>query len=58
MAHKIAEMIDRLAGTSIPCNENCKYWKFPHLDRPCVLSDVFSVLPGMPCGCFQEKKAV
>ena len=53
---KLNEMINELLGIEqTPCNDKCKYWKFPHLDRPCVLSSVFSVLPGESCGCFQEK---
>lgn len=58
MAHKIAEMIDSLSGEPIPCNEKCKYWKFPHLERPCVLSSVYSVLRGEPCGIFQERDCI
>ena len=57
MAHKIIEMMDRLEGTPIPCHDKCKYWRqFPHVDKSCVLSDVFSVLPGEPCGCFTERQ--
>jgi len=55
MAHKIIEMMDRLQGTPIPCHDKCKYWKFPDVDKSCVLSDVYSVLPGEPCGCFTER---
>ena len=31
------------------CDSTCKYWRFPHLDRACVLSDVFSVCKGEMC---------
>jgi hypothetical protein len=55
MAHKINDMLNKLEGKKpVKCNDKCKYWKFPHLDRACVLSDVFSVKKGELC--FEYKK--
>jgi hypothetical protein len=35
------------------CDSTCKYWRFPHLDRACVLSEVFSVRRGEMCTEYQ-----
>jgi hypothetical protein len=57
MVHPIAEKLDKLEGKkSTPCNEDCRYWKFPHLDTACVLSDVFSVRKRQPCYIFEKRK--
>ena len=37
------------------CDPSCKYWRFPHLDRACVLSDAFSVRKGEMCTEYQHK---
>ena len=44
--------IERKKAT--PCTHKCKYFKFPHLKRACVLSDVFSVLQGELCFEYDE----
>jgi len=50
MAHPINDIINRAEGRkAVPCNETCKYWRFPNRDKACVLSDVFSVKKGEPC---------
>lgn len=56
MAHPINNMINRLEKrTAIPCNDTCRYWAFPHLERACQLSDVYSVRQGEPCFEFNLK---
>ena len=56
MAHPINDLINRREKRkAIPCSKDCEYFKFPHLDRACVLSDVFSVLQGQPCYEFKLK---
>jgi len=50
MAHKINEILNKAWGREPkPCTEKCKYWKYPHLETVCVLSEVFSVLKGEMC---------
>jgi len=50
MAHKICEMLDKMSGKKPEiCDKKCKYWRFPNRYKPCVLSDVYSVLKGEPC---------
>ncbi len=56
MAHPINDAINKQSGkTPVPCTAKCKYWKFPHLDRACVLSDVYSVAKGELCYEFNRK---
>jgi len=56
MAHKICEIIDRIEGKEPRiCSDECKYFKFPHLTRACVLSEVFSVNKGDMCLIFEPK---
>jgi hypothetical protein len=56
VAHKIHEIISNAEGIiPKPCHSNCKYWKFPHLDRPCVLSEVFSVKKNELCYTFEKQ---
>jgi len=56
MAHPMNDLINRAEGReATPCNDQCKYWKFPHLERACVLSDVFSVKKNDPCFEFEQK---
>lgn len=31
------------------CDDTCRYWKFSHLDKPCVLSSRFTVHKGEFC---------
>ena len=58
MSHPINDAINRLGKrVPVPCSDQCQYWKFAHLDRACVLSDVFSVRKGEPCYEFKEKEA-
>jgi len=57
MAHPINDLINKIEKRKpVNCNENCKYWEFPHLETACVLSDVFSVAKGKPCYEFEPKK--
>jgi hypothetical protein len=57
MAHPINDKINKLEGRkAIPCDNNCKYWKFAHLETACVLSGVFSVKKGELCYEYQEKE--
>jgi hypothetical protein len=54
MAHPINDLLNRLEKRiPIKCDESCKYWSFPHLERACVLSEVFSVNKG--CLCYEYK---
>lgn len=57
MAHYIDAKLDRLGATTdpMPCNDRCKFWRFPNSERPCVLSNVFSVVRGQPCYKFVDK---
>ncbi len=48
MAHPLNDLINRREKREA-CDEKCKYWKFPHLETACVLSDVFSVKKGELC---------
>ena len=49
-AHAILEMLAKAEGREKHvCDPSCKYWKFPHLDKACVLSEVFSVRKGELC---------
>jgi len=57
MVHPISIALDRIVGKkAVACNSECEYWKFPHLETACVLSDVFSVCKGQPCFVFKAKK--
>jgi len=59
MPHPMNDLLNRRLGLkTTPCSKECKYFKFPHLDRACVLSDVFSVLQGEPCFEFTPISAV
>jgi len=56
MAHPTLDLLNRKWGVKpVPCSKECEYFKFPHLKRACVLSDVFSVLQGKPCCEFKPK---
>jgi hypothetical protein len=57
MANKIHEMLSKAEKIKpIKCSDKCEYYKFPHLDRACVLSDVFSVLKGELCYSYKKKE--
>jgi len=57
MAHPINDKLNKHWGrVAVPCNPECKFWKFPNLDRACVLSEVFSVLKDEPCYEFKKKE--
>jgi len=57
MAHKINDMLNKTwKRPATPCNDKCKYWAFPHLDRACRLSDVYSVRKGEPCYEFMKEE--
>jgi hypothetical protein len=50
MVKPICDLLDRLEGRESKIRDDgCKNWSFPHLDRACVLSSVFSVRKGEPC---------
>jgi hypothetical protein len=50
VAHPINDAINKAEGREgHTCDDGCKYWKFPHLDTACELSDVFSVNKGELC---------
>lgn len=56
MAHPMNDLINRIEGTeALPCDKSCKYFKFPYLERACVLSAVFSVLQGEPCFEYEKQ---
>lgn len=55
MAHIINDKLNKLEGKKKhKCDDTCEYWRFPHLERACVLSDVFSVKKGDMC--YEYKK--
>jgi hypothetical protein len=56
--HKVMlEAMDRLEGKDKHiCDDTCKYWRFTHLERPCVLSSVFSVRRGEFCTEYSPKE--
>jgi hypothetical protein len=57
MAHMIHEVLSKAEKIKpIQCSEKCEYFKFPHLERACVLSDVFSVLKGELCYSYKLKQ--
>ena len=57
MAHKINDILNKAAGIKpVPCTDKCRYFRFPHLERACELSDVYSVEQGVPCYEFNEKE--
>ena len=57
MAHPVNDLINRMEKRkAVNCNESCKYWKFPHLETACVLSDVYSVKKGELCFEYEPKK--
>jgi len=57
MAHLMNDVLNRIEGRkTTPCNDQCRYWQFPHLETACVLSDVFSVKKDEPCFEFEPKK--
>jgi hypothetical protein len=57
MAHPINDAINRIEKRkAVPCNSKCKYWKYPHLDTACVLSEVYSVKKYEPCYEFEKKE--
>lgn len=50
MAHPLNDLLNRREGkTPVPCNDTCKYWRFPHLSCACTMSSVFSVNKGELC---------
>ncbi len=54
MAHKINDMLNKAEGrTKTPCSKECVNFRFPHMDRACVLSEVFSVRQGEGCYEFE-----
>lgn len=57
MSHPINDLLNRVwKRKTIICSDECRNWKFPHLETACVLSDVFSVKKGEPCYEFKPKE--
>lgn len=57
MAHRINTAFNILEGKqAILCNDGCKFWKYPHLENACILSEVFSVTKGSLCYEYISKK--
>ena len=57
MAHPINDAINKAEGRkAVPCSEECKYWRFPHLDTACCLSKVYSVKKGELCYEFVSRE--
>ena len=57
MAHPINDALNRLEKREpTDCNKTCKYFRFPHLKCACVLSEVFSVVQGVPCYEYTEEE--
>ena len=57
MAHVINNKLDKAEGKKQRlCDAGCKYWRFPHLDTACVLSEVYSVRKNMPCYIYEDKE--
>jgi len=55
----ILETLARVEGRKKHvCDSTCKYWRFPHLDRACVLSEVFSVRKGEICTEYQPNRVI
>lgn len=52
--HPINKALDKNEPKK-PCDKNCKYYKFDHLEVPCVLSEVYSVNKGDPCAIYAEQ---
>jgi hypothetical protein len=57
--NKICEILARLEGKkAIKCEKGngCVYYQFDSNSRPCVLSEVFSVLKGEDCYNYKISK--
>jgi hypothetical protein len=49
-AHDKSILLDKASGIKpINCSNICKYYKFEHRDRACVLSDVYFTEKGKLC---------
>jgi hypothetical protein len=56
MANKICDLLDIAEGKqSKICDDGCKNYRFDHLNRACVLSEVYSVDKGKPCYIYDPK---
>jgi len=57
MADERCNILDRREGkVKRFCDKGCKNYMFNHLDRPCVLSSVYSVKKGEGCYIYEEPK--
>lgn len=55
MAHPLCDLMNAVEKRKPhPCDNTCEYFRFPHLRRACVLSEVFSVLQGDMCFEYKE----
>lgn len=53
-AHDKSKLLDKLSGKKpIKCSNKCSYFKFPNLDRACILSDAYSVCQGDLCYIYE-----
>lgn len=56
MADERCNKLDKLDGkVKRTCDKGCVNFRFPHLDRACVLSEVYSVTQGEGCYIYKEK---
>jgi hypothetical protein len=54
-SNDINKLFGKLEGkTPHKCDNTCKYFRFPHLEVACVLSEVFSVRKGELCYNYEE----
>ena len=57
MAKPILDLLDRLERKDPKkCNSGCIHYRFDHLERACILSEVYSVKKGEPCYIYEAKK--
>ena len=57
MADKRCDIMDKAEGKiKKPCDKGCVNFRFPHMDRACVLSEVYSVKQGEGCYIYKELK--
>ncbi len=57
MANDICNHLDKMDGKEKRiCDSGCKNFRFPHLERACVLSEVYSVKKGEGCYIYEQEK--
>ena len=56
MADERCNILDKKDGkVKRVCDKGCRYFSFPHMDRACVLSEVYSVKQGEGCYIYKNK---